>query len=58
MVRSHRPGGSARRSKRLDSREQFARLKGFGHVLVVAHPRADDAVGFFAARRNHQMAND
>src|SRR6266850_1086691 len=40
--------------QRLDAREQFARTEGLGHVIVSAHLKPDDAVGFLAAGGEHE----
>src|SRR5467141_682793 len=40
--------------QRLDARKQFAGAEGLGHVIVSSHLEPDDAVGFFAARREHE----
>src|SRR5712692_1426380 len=40
--------------QRFDARQQFARAEGLGDVIVGAHLQAHDAVGFFAARGEHE----
>ena len=41
--------------QRLDAGQQFARLEGFGQVVVGSEFEADDAVHRLAARRQHQQ---
>src|SRR5229473_60552 len=40
--------------QRFDARQQFARAERLGDVIVSAHLEAHDAVGFFAARGEHE----
>src|ERR1700676_5147500 len=40
--------------QRLDTRQQFARAEWLSHVVVGAHLKSHNAVGFVAARREHQ----
>src|SRR6266849_1270466 len=40
--------------QRFDARQQFARAERLGDVIVGAHLQAHDAVGFFAARGEHE----
>ena len=42
---------------RFDPQHQFARAEGFHHVVVGAEFESDDAVDFFAARRQHDDGN-
>jgi hypothetical protein len=48
-------GGSirVRRITALMRAKQFARRKGFGHVIVRAHLQADDPIGLVVARGQH-----
>ena len=41
----------------LDAREQLARIERLGQIVVGAHFQADDAIGFLAARGEHDDRN-
>src|SRR5256885_1304429 len=55
LEHARRVGGGLRAAEqRLDTRKQFAGTERLGDVIVGAHLEAHDAVGFIAARGEHQ----